>query len=159
VGYAAAHNDDEFESEEVVAPEAGFARCGLTNRMWSTAAYQYGRNYNYDNADRLIWTDDPGFTSPTYDSHGNMRTAGTGSDYKDMSYDAANRHTGTSTPSGTVTYVRDATNRIVERKVNGTTVARLELTEPERCGGFAHRLSMRFLSDSLVRGSKEPSDR
>jgi RHS repeat-associated protein len=95
-----------------------------SNRQWTTAAYQYGRNYNYDNADRLIWTDDPGFTNPTYDSHGNMRTAGTGADYKDMSYDGANRHTATATPASTVTYVRDATDRIVERKVNGTTVAR-----------------------------------
>ncbi len=39
-------------------------------------------------------------------------------------FDGANRHTQTVNGATTVAYVRDATNRIVERKLNGVTVAR-----------------------------------
>jgi RHS repeat-associated protein len=40
------------------------------------------------------------------------------------SYDATNRHLSTAAGTTTVSYVRDAADRIVERKLNGTTQAR-----------------------------------
>jgi RHS repeat-associated protein len=75
--------------------------------------------YCYDNADRLA-TPSTGITTLSYDGRGN--TTQINSDV--YTYDGANRHTKTVNGATAVTYTRDATNRIVERKLNGTTVAR-----------------------------------
>jgi RHS repeat-associated protein len=58
--------------------------------------------------------------SPTYDGRGNT-TSLTG---QTMAYDGSDRHVATTAGATTVRYTRDATDRIVERKVNGTTVAK-----------------------------------
>jgi RHS repeat-associated protein len=76
--------------------------------------------YCYDNADRLISSTDPAVGTITYDDHGNT-TAIYGETH---AYDATDRHITTTKGATTVTYTRDATNRIIERKVNGTTVAK-----------------------------------
>lgn len=77
--------------------------------------------YAYDAADRL--TASSGVASvgnPTYDAHGNTLSL-TGQTF---AYDGADRHVQSVAGASTVRYVRDATDRIVERKVNGTTIAR-----------------------------------
>lgn len=78
-------------------------------------------SYCYDNADRLTTTTQPGYTGPiTYDAHGNITAiAGEG-----RSYDGSDRHRETTNGATTVTYVRDALDRIVERRVAGVVTAR-----------------------------------
>lgn len=80
--------------------------------------------YCYDHADRLYLATDPAVGTVGYDGHGNI-TQIFGETH---SYDAANRHVATGTTSTTVSYLRDATDRIVERKVNGSTTARYGYT-------------------------------
>lgn len=77
-------------------------------------------SYCYNNADRLTSTTEPGVGTIAYDAHGNT-TAIFGETH---GYDAADRHMTTIKASTTVSYVRDATDRIVERRVGGVTVAR-----------------------------------
>lgn len=74
----------------------------------------------YDSADRLISSTDPAVGAITYDTHGNT-TAIFGETH---TYDATDRHMGTAGGATTVAYTRDALDRITERKVNGTTIAR-----------------------------------
>ena len=77
-------------------------------------------SYCYDNADRLTSSSDPTVGTITYDDHGNTTAIFS----ETHTYDDANRHLSTTAGSTTVSYVRDALDRIVERKVNGATVAR-----------------------------------
>ncbi len=75
-------------------------------------------NYCYDNADRLTsyGTTAGGYDNPVYDAHGNTtQLAG-----QALTYDYSNRHLGTylpnqTTPTTSVVYQRDATDRIVSR--------------------------------------------
>lgn len=76
--------------------------------------------YCYDAADRLVSSSEPSVGSVSYDSRGNT-TSIFGETH---TYDIADRHLSTTKGGTTVGYVRDATDRIVERKVNGTSVAR-----------------------------------
>ncbi|MDZ7734509.1 MAG: RHS repeat-associated core domain-containing protein [Acidimicrobiia bacterium] len=76
--------------------------------------------YSYDDTDRLTSTTESGMGTITYDAHGNTETLGA----EDYTYDAANRHLTTDDGTTDVEYVRDATDQVVERKVDGTTVAR-----------------------------------
>jgi RHS repeat-associated protein len=90
-----------------------------TNRTRQTTTGRPDTTYCYDNADRLL-SYSAKTALITYDSHGNT----TSIDGQTMTYDAADRHVSTAsappaTPT-TVSYVRDATDRIVARKVNGT---------------------------------------
>lgn len=80
--------------------------------------------YCYDHADRLVSSSDPTVGTITYDTRGNT----TQIFGETRSYDAADRHLTTTKGADTVTYVRDATDRIVERRVNGTVVARYSHT-------------------------------
>ena len=83
-----------------------------TNRTaWKDGATTLA-SYCYDNADRLTSTTQPGYTVvPTYDAHGNTVTlAG-----QTLTYDQADRHMSTAKGTTTVTYRRDALDRIVER--------------------------------------------
>ena len=82
-------------------------------------------NYCYDHADRLASSTDTSIGTIAYDTHGNSTTIFG----ETHTYDAANRHLGTTKPATTVSYVRDALDRIVERKVNGTTSARYGYTQ------------------------------
>ncbi len=90
--------------------------------------------YCYDNSDRLTSTTptnpptsaDSGYTplssaNLTYDAHGNTMQL----DNQVMTYDVADRHLSTTVGTTTVTYKRDATDRIVERDTNvaGTVTA------------------------------------
>jgi len=81
----------------------------------------------YDNADRLTATNvttpptggDSGYTALssanlTYDAHGTT----TKLDTQVMGYDVADRHLTTTVGTTTITYKRDATNRIIERDSN-----------------------------------------
>jgi RHS repeat-associated protein len=84
--------------------------------------------YCYDNADRLSTHVPVSGTSPfngvSYDSHGNvikMRNEVHG-------YDSADRHIISKLPGGAVEYVRDATDRIVTRKLSGVISAKYAYT-------------------------------
>lgn len=77
--------------------------------------------YCYDAADRLTATTQAGYTGTiAYDARGNTTTiAG-----ETRSYDGADRHVETTDGTTTVTYVRDALDRVVERRVDGVVEAR-----------------------------------
>ncbi len=76
--------------------------------------------YSYDLADRLTSTTDPVYGTVAYDSHGNV----SGIAGETHTYDMADRHVGTVKGATSVSYGRDATDRVVERKVGSSTVAR-----------------------------------
>ena len=82
-----------------------------TNRTSTTDNGTTTATYCYDNSDRLLSTTDSRYSSPTYDSHNN--TTGLGS--STMTYDGADRHMTTVSNGTTITYKRDALDRIVER--------------------------------------------
>jgi RHS repeat-associated protein len=75
--------------------------------------------YCYDHADRLTSTTATGYTGAIgYDGHGNTTTiAG-----ETRGYDSANRHLSTTSGATTVTYTRDALDRIVARNDGTTTI-------------------------------------
>jgi RHS repeat-associated protein len=121
----------------------GTASCGVAaagangNRTSFSDTFEGGGTpttvaYCYDDADRLTGTTvtaAPTGASPV--AAGNLTTTGPGATLaydargnttvladQQLGYDVTNRHISTSLPDGTViTYKRDATNRIVERKV------------------------------------------
>ncbi len=76
--------------------------------------------YSYDLADRLTSTTDPVYPTVAYDSHGNV----SGIAGETHTYDMADRHVGTVKGATSVSYGRDETDRVVERKVGSSTVAR-----------------------------------
>ncbi|MBW3641885.1 MAG: DNRLRE domain-containing protein [Actinobacteria bacterium] len=82
--------------------------------------------YCYDRADRLVSTSDTRYGTVAYDPRGNTKTLGG----ETMVSDGADRHMATTKGTATVRYVRDATDRIVERKVGGNTVARYGFSGP-----------------------------
>ena len=96
-----------------------------TNR---TTAIRNGitTTYCYDHADRLVSTTDPLFATIAYDARGNTTTLGT----QMLAYDGGDRHVATQVGNTNVRYLRDATDRIVERKLNGVTVARFGFSGP-----------------------------
>jgi YD repeat-containing protein len=80
----------------------------------------------YDYADRLTSSSGPLYSSPTYDSHGNMTQIGTGTTPLYMYYDSSDRNSGFEqfNSSGTGTgmyYERDAQSRITARHKNTIT--------------------------------------
>jgi RHS repeat-associated protein len=85
-------------------------------------------SYCYDNADRLSAYNPASGANPfsglSYDSHGN--TVNMGGEIH--GYDSADRHVVTKRGSDKIEYVRDASDRIVTRKVNGTTANRYAYT-------------------------------
>ena len=124
------YRDATNASTSVSYAFASSGNCGLapnagrnTNRTSSTVG-GVTTTYCYDNADRLTLTSDVRFGSPSYDSHGNT-TAFAG---HSLTYDGADRHVQTAKGTTTVRYVRDSTDRIVARLVNGATVARYGFT-------------------------------
>ncbi len=107
------------------APSGG---CGVatgagrnTNR---TSAVDNGvtTTYCYDHADKLTSVSgDPRYASAiAYDARGAATSVGG----ETLVYDGAERHVATTKDATTVRYGRDATGRIIERRVNGAVVAR-----------------------------------
>ncbi|WP_203908082.1 PA14 domain-containing protein [Rhizocola hellebori] len=101
--------------------------------------------YCYDRADRLTSTSESGVGTPVYDTHGNA-----GFIFGEThSYDAADRHMSTSKATTTVSYVRDATDRIVERRVNGAFSARYGSTgsgdTPDFVTGAGNQVEQAYL--------------
>jgi RHS repeat-associated protein len=76
-------------------------------------------SYCYDHADRLTSTTASGYTGTiAYDAHGNTTTiAG-----ETRGYDTADRHLTTTKAATTITYTRDALDRIVARTDGTTTI-------------------------------------
>lgn len=113
---------------------AGTGGCGAstatgknTNRTAARIDGTTTAQYCYDHADRLTSTTQPGYgASIAYDAHGNTTSiAG-----ETRRYDGDDRHRETTNGTTTVTYVRDALDRIVERKVDDTVVARYAFAGP-----------------------------
>ncbi len=119
--YVPSHNlEYHYDANSGCVGLGGLANSGNnTNRSW-VVDNGVGTYYCYNGADRMVWTNDSRYSSPAYDTHGNTTTLGSST----MTYDGADRHMSTADGGSTTTYVRDALDRIVERKVNGTTVAR-----------------------------------
>jgi RHS repeat-associated protein len=88
-----------------------------TNRTSMTVNGGAPTTYCYDQADRLTSTSDTRYNAvaPVYDERGNTKTLGS----EQMTYDGADRHVKTVKAGTTVTYVRDASDRIVKRTVAG----------------------------------------
>jgi RHS repeat-associated protein len=101
--------------------------------------------YCYDHADRLTTTTDSSTGTITYDAHGNT----TGIFGETHTYDSANRHLTTTKSTTTVTYVRDALDRIVERKVNGSTTARYGYSDSSDSPSFTTNTSNAVQDTSL----------
>lgn len=97
-----------------------------TNRTSLTDNGATVASYCYDNADRLVSSTDASVGTPTYDAHGNTTAMATQS----MTYDGADRHLSTTTGATVVSYDRDATDRIVARKLNGAVVATYGFSGP-----------------------------
>ena len=98
------------------APNAGRS----TNRTSAVVDGGPATTYCYDAADKLTSTNDARWPTLAYDARGNTTTLGG----EVLVYDGANRHVQTTKGTTVVRYVRDALDRIVERRVNGTAVAR-----------------------------------
>ncbi len=103
---------------------AGSGGCGVakaaglnSNRTSMSDNGATAITYCYDNADRLTSTSDSRYGSIAYDSHGNTTRLGTST----MAYDIADRHRATTDGSTTVTYTRDALDRIVSRTAGKIT--------------------------------------
>jgi RHS repeat-associated protein len=99
-----------------LAPNAG----RNTNRVALTDGASTLAAYCYDAADKLVSTTDAAYPSIAYDAVGNTTTLGG----QTLKYDGADRHVETVTGATTVRYVRDASDRIVSRSVNGSVVAK-----------------------------------
>ena len=95
-----------------------------TNRTTKTIDGGTPLAYCYDYADRLTSSSDTAVGTITYDTHGNA----TGIFGESHAYDSADRHRSTTAGASTVSYTRDAADRIIERKVNGATVGRYSHT-------------------------------
>lgn len=98
----------------------GYNSGANSNRTFWTLNGVLQGHYTYDASDRLtaVTSASGGSTSAayvgqpiTYDDHGNT----TGLAGETLTYDQTDRHIGTSTGATTVTYSRDATDRIVQR--------------------------------------------
>ena len=110
----------EYASTGGCGPLAGAGRnTNRTKLIDTTPTAVTTTTYCYDAADRLVSANDASVGTPAYDGRGNTTTLGPQS----LAYDGADRHMATTTGTTTVTYDRDATDRIVARKVNGTVVA------------------------------------
>jgi RHS repeat-associated protein len=103
-----------------------------TNRTRQIIESGATTTYTYDNADRLTNSSDATVGTVAYDSHGNT-TSIFGETH---TYDAADRHISTTKAGTTVAYTRDATDRIVARKVGATTIARYGTTGPGDTADF-----------------------
>ena len=121
------HYTYDFTSTASAAcPTGTQANAGLnTNRMRlldQTSGGTAETDYCYDAADRLLATTGASaMTDLNYDSHGNTTQFVSGGATTYLGYDSADRHLTAGTRSGDpnqvadVSYVRDATNRIVRR--------------------------------------------
>ncbi len=74
----------------------------------------------------MLLSTDPSVGTIAYNAHGDT----TSIHGESHSYDALDEHTGTTKGSTSVTYVRDATGRIVERDLNGAVAARYSYGGP-----------------------------
>jgi RHS repeat-associated protein len=114
------------------------ANAGLNSDRTSSVDNGITTTYCYNNADQLATSTNTSYATAVYDSHGNATTLGTQS----LGYDDADRHLSTTSGATTVTYTRDATDRIIARQVSGTT------SEYERYGFSADGDSPDFTTDA-----------
>jgi RHS repeat-associated protein len=108
------------------------ANAGRNTNRRSVTDNGAATTYCYDAADRLASSTDTSVGTPAYDDHGNTIAMGT----QTMVYDGADRHVSTTDATTAVTYVRDATGRILERRVAGAAVARYGYAGPGDSAAF-----------------------
>jgi RHS repeat-associated protein len=100
-----------------LAPTAG-ANTNRTSVVDNGVTPAATTTYCYNQADQLSSSTDAAVGTPTYDAHGNTKTMGA----QTLTYDGSDRHVATATGTTSVSYVRDATNRIISRTEGGATV-------------------------------------
>jgi RHS repeat-associated protein len=114
---------DYTSSASSACPIGTQANAGVnTNRVRlvdTTSAATVETGYCYDAADRILATTGTGAISGiTYDTHGNTTAWTAGGATTSLTWDGADRNTGartTGTDPANITYIRDATDRIVRR--------------------------------------------
>ncbi|PRZ43005.1 RHS repeat-associated protein [Antricoccus suffuscus] len=113
-------------------PTGSVANAGAnTNRVTSTTTIGGApavTGYCVDGADRILATTGPVAKTYIYDGHGNIASVVDAAGTTVFVYDSADRHVKTVAPNGsggtvTITYARDATNRITGRTVTGSVTA------------------------------------
>jgi RHS repeat-associated protein len=95
-----------------------------TNRTSKTVDGGTAITYCYDHADHLTSSSDSAVGTVSYDTHGNSASIFG----ETHAYDVVDRHLSTSKGATVIAYLRDATDRIVDRKVNGVSSARYSYT-------------------------------
>lgn len=93
---------------------ASQAHSGLNSNRTSQTVGTAITTYCYDAADRLTSASEPGIGVIDYDSHGNTTEIWG----ETRVYDVSNRHIGTTNGSAELSFERDATGRIISRKVS-----------------------------------------
>jgi YD repeat-containing protein len=81
--------------------------------------------YCYNTADQLIGSSNPALDAPTYDTHGNTTSFGTGANTTSFTYDSSDRNTSITQGTVNTSYVRDALGDIIARTTtdgSGNTV-------------------------------------
>lgn len=97
-------------------PQAGASLTAHRNTNRTTTTVNGATSkYCYDHADRLLSTTDSRYPTIGYDDHANTTTLGSNT----LAYDATDRHTATTEAAKTVTYTRDAADRLVARTETG----------------------------------------
>jgi RHS repeat-associated protein len=97
------------------------AAAGRASNRTSMVDNSTTTTYCYSGADVLTSTTAGGIgSSIAYDTHGNTTTLGSAT----LTYDIANQHLTTTAGGTTVTYVRDATGTIIERRATGEQTLR-----------------------------------
>jgi RHS repeat-associated protein len=98
-----------------------------TNRTTLTVGGGPATTYCYDHADRLTSSSDAAVGTPAYDAHGNTTTLGG----QTLGYDGDDRHLTTTAAGVSVTYTRDAADRIVQRSAGLFNEARYSYAGPD----------------------------
>lgn len=107
-------------------PGAATAAAGRNTNMTSRISSRDGvTTFCYDAADRILSTSAPGVGGITYDSHGNTTEIWG----EARTYDATDRHLATTKGAKRVSYLRDGSDRIVERSVQGGATVRYGYTD------------------------------
>lgn len=98
------------------------ANAGKDSNRTSQTVNGITTTYCYDQADRLIGSSDPLYDAPTYDTHGNTTSLGSGITTTHFTYDSSDRNTGITetndSGSITTTYTRDVQGRLLSRHHN-----------------------------------------
>ena len=162
--YATGHHFtyDYTSTASAACPTGGQANAGAnTNRMRlldQTSAGTAEMDYCYDAADRLLATTGAtAISGVTYNTHGDTTSYSAGGVTTTLAWDGADRNigaatTGTAVQTASVTYTRDADNRIIRRDAttgDPTTTVRYSFTGSDDSPDITMDANKRVLTTSL----------